>query len=400
MWEALWFGADLPAETRTQLHWLSALHLSPATLFSGRVFFNPHRARSAAGSSTWMCQSPWQSSWRWRSAFMRPLRATLTPALTPLCCRASLLPARGPLPRRAPARSGLCCSQCACGHADDKRDAPLRSEALRRPIVLRRFAPATGCLSQQSICRSTHRLGKAMPICGLWPGKVEPARTFPGQTLYAGAINLSAPIEVLALAPPSQSLMADIARLVEAGGTEEIVLSPHRRQSGRRLCAAGPCDGRAGIRRVADGGRRATASSLHRRHRPDHHLYLRRSRSQAASSRSSLLEGYFAKAHLSVVRRCTGDGSRQSLTLILDKTGTAPLTYGDPVPDRILERRQINSRRPPNWRGQPSPILACDCKRRGCGSCCTRRRGAWRQWRHRPGGRNVRRCWVARSLLA
>jgi Cu2+-exporting ATPase len=48
-------------------------------------------------------------------------------------------------------------------------------------------------------------------------GEVEPARTFPGQTLYAGAVNLSAPIEVLALAPASQSLMADIARLLEAG---------------------------------------------------------------------------------------------------------------------------------------------------------------------------------------
>ena len=48
-------------------------------------------------------------------------------------------------------------------------------------------------------------------------GEVEPARTFVGQTLYAGSINLSSPIEVRALAAANQSLVADIARLLEAG---------------------------------------------------------------------------------------------------------------------------------------------------------------------------------------
>jgi Cu2+-exporting ATPase len=48
-------------------------------------------------------------------------------------------------------------------------------------------------------------------------GEVEPVRAFAGQTLHAGAINLSAPLRVRAQAAASQSLMADVARLLEAG---------------------------------------------------------------------------------------------------------------------------------------------------------------------------------------
>ena len=48
-------------------------------------------------------------------------------------------------------------------------------------------------------------------------GEVEPVPTFAGQVIHAGAINLSAPLRVRALARADQSLMADVARLLEAG---------------------------------------------------------------------------------------------------------------------------------------------------------------------------------------
>jgi Cu2+-exporting ATPase len=48
-------------------------------------------------------------------------------------------------------------------------------------------------------------------------GEVEPVATHVGQTLHAGAVNLSAPLRVRALATADRSLTADVARLLEAG---------------------------------------------------------------------------------------------------------------------------------------------------------------------------------------
>jgi Cu2+-exporting ATPase len=48
-------------------------------------------------------------------------------------------------------------------------------------------------------------------------GEIEPKPTFIGQTLHAGAVNLAAPLRVRALAGAERSLMADVARLLEAG---------------------------------------------------------------------------------------------------------------------------------------------------------------------------------------
>ena len=48
-------------------------------------------------------------------------------------------------------------------------------------------------------------------------GEIEPRPTSIGQTLHAGAVNLAAPLRVRALAAADRSLMADVARLLEAG---------------------------------------------------------------------------------------------------------------------------------------------------------------------------------------
>lgn len=59
--------------------------------------------------------------------------------------------------------------------------------------------------------------GKSEADLRLVTGEVLPVATTAGQTLHAGAVNLSAPIQVRALSAANNSLMADIARLLEAG---------------------------------------------------------------------------------------------------------------------------------------------------------------------------------------
>jgi Cu2+-exporting ATPase len=48
-------------------------------------------------------------------------------------------------------------------------------------------------------------------------GEIEPVRTFSGQVLNAGTVNLSTPLRVRAIASAGQSLTAEISRLLEAG---------------------------------------------------------------------------------------------------------------------------------------------------------------------------------------
>ncbi len=218
MSEALWFGTDLPVETRTQLHWLSALISVPATLFSGRVFF----------------QSAWGAIRRWQLNMDVPISLAVLMALA-LSLHATItggahtyfdasvmllffllvgryLDAR--LRRQAyAAANALAAMQTTSATRLGVRGI---AEAVRASEIRpgdRLLIAAGECLPVNAQVVS----GESDADLRLVTGEVEPAPTFPGQTLYAGAINLSAPIEVLALAPVSQSLMADIARLLEAG---------------------------------------------------------------------------------------------------------------------------------------------------------------------------------------
>ena len=218
MSEALWFGTDLPAETRTQLHWLSAFISIPATLFSGRTFF----------------QSAWAAIRRWQLSMDVPISLALLMALA-LSLHATItggthtyfdasvmlllflligryLDAR--LRRQAYAAAN------ALAAMQTTSATRLGSTGLAEAVRASEIRPGDRLLiaaGERLPVNAQVVTGESEADLRLVTGEVEPARTFPGQTLYAGAVNLSAPIEVLALAPASQSLMADIARLLEAG---------------------------------------------------------------------------------------------------------------------------------------------------------------------------------------
>jgi len=218
MSEALWFGTDLPAEARTQLHWLSALISVPATLFSGRTFF----------------QSAWAAIRRRQLNMDVPISLAVLMALT-LSLHATItggahayfdaavmlllfllvgryLDAR--LRRQAyAAANALAAMQTTSATRLGARGV---AEAVRAAEIRPgdRLLIAAG---ERLPVDAQVMIGESEADLRLVTGEVEPARTFPGQTLHAGAVNLAAPIEVLALAPASQSLMADIARLLEAG---------------------------------------------------------------------------------------------------------------------------------------------------------------------------------------
>lgn len=68
-------------------------------------------------------------------------------------------------------------------------------------------------------------------------GEIDPVPAFLGQTLHSGAVNLAAPLRLRALASADRSLMADVARLLEAGEQKK---SSYRRLADKVVAAYVP----------------------------------------------------------------------------------------------------------------------------------------------------------------
>ncbi len=238
MSEALWFGTDMPAQTRTQLHWLSAMISIPATLFSGRVFFGS----ALAAVRRWRLNMDVPISLAVLLALALSLHATVTNGAhtyfdASVMLLLFLLTGRyfdARLRRQAyAAANALAAMQTtsatrlgAGGVAEAVRASEIRPGD-RLMIAAGERLPVNAQVIN----------GESEADLRLVTGEVEPARTFAGQTLYAGAINLVAPLEVLALAPANQSLMADIARLLEAGEQKK---SSYRRIADKAVAAYVP----------------------------------------------------------------------------------------------------------------------------------------------------------------
>ncbi|MDP3739244.1 MAG: heavy metal translocating P-type ATPase [Hyphomonadaceae bacterium] len=216
--EPVWFGSDMPAETRTLLRWVSALVAVPAAAFSGQTFY----------------ASALESIRRGRLNMDVPISLAVILAL------------------------GLSIVETATGgqHAFFDAsvmllfflligrflDARLRRQAYAAANALTAMQTSTATRlstggAAEAVRASDIRTGDMLLIAAgeklavdaevvsgdsdadlrLVTGEVEPSRAFAGQRLHAGTINLSAPLRVRAIAPASQSLMADVARLLEAG---------------------------------------------------------------------------------------------------------------------------------------------------------------------------------------
>jgi len=215
--EPMWFGEDMDLGTMTMFRWLAALVAVPAALFSGWTFF-----ASAM-----------------RSIEHRRLNMDVPISLAVLLSLA------------------LSVHATAVGGAHTYFDAAvmllfflLIGRFLDARLRRRAYAAANALAAMQTA--SARRLtgsvaeavrasevrpgdvliiaaGERLPVDAeiiagisdadlrLVTGEIEPKATFVGQTLHAGAVNLSAPLRVRALAAADRSLMADVARLLEAG---------------------------------------------------------------------------------------------------------------------------------------------------------------------------------------
>lgn len=238
MSEALWFGTDMPPETRTQLHWLSALISIPATLFSGRIFFES----ALAAIRRWQLNMDVPISLAVLLALALSLHATVTGGahtyfdasvmLLLFLLTGRYLDAR--LRRQAyAAANALAAMQTTSA---TRLGAKGVAEAVRA-LEIRPGDRLLVAAGERLPVNAEVLAGESEADLRLVTGEVEPARIFAGQTLYAGSINLAAPIEVRALAPANQSLVADIARLLEAGEQKK---SSYRRIADKAVAAYVP----------------------------------------------------------------------------------------------------------------------------------------------------------------
>ncbi|MDP3495590.1 MAG: heavy metal translocating P-type ATPase [Hyphomonadaceae bacterium] len=216
--EPLWFGSDLPDEARNVLRWLSAAVALPVTLVSGRPFFlsaisSIRRRRLnmdvpvSLAVILALALSLYETITGGRHAFFDAAVMLLFFLLI-----GRVLDAR--LRRRAYAAANeLASLQTATatrlgpnGRAEAVRAADIRPGDMLLVAAGERLVVDAEVVS-----------GESEADLRLVTGEVEPAPTHAGRTLHAGAVSLSAPIRVRALAAANDSLMADIARLLEAG---------------------------------------------------------------------------------------------------------------------------------------------------------------------------------------
>ncbi|MEQ1607903.1 MAG: heavy metal translocating P-type ATPase [Hyphomonadaceae bacterium] len=216
--EPLWFGTDLPQETRTILRWISALVAIPAAAFAGQPFLSSALASirsrrlnmdvpiclavvSALGLSLF------ETINGGRHAFFDAAVMLLFFLLI-----GRILDAR--LRRQAyTAANALIAMQTATA---TRIGASGSTEAIRASDI--RSGDMLLIAAGEQLAADVEIVtGESEADLRLVTGEIEPASCRPGQVLHAGSVNLSAPIRVRALARADQSLMADVARLLEAG---------------------------------------------------------------------------------------------------------------------------------------------------------------------------------------
>jgi Cu2+-exporting ATPase len=216
--EAVWFGTDMPPETRTLMHWISAAIAIPATAYSGRVFLESaiasirrRRLNMDVPVSLAVILAVGLSIFETaRGGEHAYFDASVMLLFFLLIGR--FLDAR--LRRRAYAAANALASMHTASAT--RIGGTGATEAVRagdiRPGDILLLATGESLAVDAEVTS-----GKSEVDLRRVTGEVEPTRTYVGQVLHAGAVNLGAPLRARALAPASQSLTADIARLLEAG---------------------------------------------------------------------------------------------------------------------------------------------------------------------------------------
>lgn len=218
MSEPLWFGSDLPVEIRDILRWLSAAVALPVVLVAGRPFFTSAIASIRARR----LNMDVPVSLAVILALVLSFHETITGGqhaffdasvmLLFFLLIGRVLDAR--LRRRAYAAANQLASlqaATATRIASKGRAETIRAVDIRPGDMLLIAAGDRLPVDAEVVS------GASDTDLRLVTGEVEPVATRLGQVLHAGAVNLSAPLHVRAIAAANDSLMADIGRLLEAG---------------------------------------------------------------------------------------------------------------------------------------------------------------------------------------
>lgn len=225
--EPLWFSPDVDAATRTLFHWLSALIAIPASAFCGLPFFESAISSLRRGRLNMdvpislavilaIGLSVYETIRGGEHAYFDASVMLLFFLLI-----GRFLDAR--LRRRAyAAANALAAMQTSSVTRIDAKGAAeaVKASDIKPGEILLLTAGERLAVDAEVIA------GESDIDQRLVTGEVEPVASFQGQTLHAGAINLSGALRVRALAPASRSLMADVSRLLEAGEQKK---SAHRR---------------------------------------------------------------------------------------------------------------------------------------------------------------------------
>jgi Cu2+-exporting ATPase len=216
--EPLWYSPDVDSATRTLFHWLSALIAIPAAAFCGLPFFESAVASLRRGRLNMdvpislavilaIGLSVYETARGGEHAYFDASVMLLFFLLI-----GRFLDAR--LRRRAyAAANALAALQTSSVTRVTAEGAaePARASDIKPGDILLLAAGERVAIDAEVIA------GESDIDQRLVTGELEPVPSFPGQTLHAGAINLSGGLRVRALAPASRSLMAEVSRLLEAG---------------------------------------------------------------------------------------------------------------------------------------------------------------------------------------
>ncbi len=215
---SVWSGSEMPGETRDMLHWLSALIALPAALFAGRPFFKSALGALRHGNVNMdvpislavllaLGMSLYETATGGHETYFDAAVMLLFFLLI-----GRFLDAR--LRRRAHgAASALSELQTSTVSRIGRGDA---IEAVRASDIQigDRILLAPG---ERLLVNAEVEQGAGDIDLRLVNGEVEPAQTRPGENLFAGTINLDSAMTVRATARAEDSLLNDIARLLEVG---------------------------------------------------------------------------------------------------------------------------------------------------------------------------------------
>lgn len=216
--EPVWFGSDMPADTRALLRWISTIIAIPATAWCGLPFY----VSAATSISRRRLNMDVPISLAVILATALSLYETATGGVHAYFDASVMLifflligrylDAR--LRRRAYAAANALAALQATSVT--RLDARRRAEAVRatdvRPGDLLLIASGERLAVDAEVVEGASDVDARMVT-----GEMEPVSIYAGQALFAGTVNLTAPIVVRATAPAARSLMADIARMLEAG---------------------------------------------------------------------------------------------------------------------------------------------------------------------------------------